>query len=136
LAGLVQANLGLNKLVDAKAILDIIPTDKANDPAALGARAAYDLAVENEDAGEVDELEAKVKSHPEDLNARFELAKALSAHNQRDEAAENLLEIIRRDREWNDEAARKQLVKLFEAAGPTDPFTVNTRKQLSSILFS
>ena len=90
-----------------------------------------DLAV-----GPIADLEAKVAANPLDHQARFDLALALNGKGQRQEAVDNLLEIVRRDRKWNDDGARKQLVQFFEAWGPTDEATVNGRKRLSSILFS
>jgi putative thioredoxin len=84
----------------------------------------------------VDELEGKVAANPLDHQARFDLAVALSANGKRAEAVNNLLDIVRRDRKWNEDGARKQLVQFFEAWGPTDEATVEGRKRLSSILFS
>ena len=86
--------------------------------------------------GPLDELEKKVAANPLDHQARFDLAIALNAADKRAEAADHLLEIVKRDRKWNEDGARKQLVQFFEAWGPTDPATVEGRKRLSSILFS
>jgi putative thioredoxin len=84
----------------------------------------------------VAELEQKVAANPLDHQARFDLATALNAAGKRDEATNHLLEIVRRDRKWNDDGARKQLVQFFEAWGPTDEATIDGRRRLSSILFS
>ncbi len=86
--------------------------------------------------GALGELEARVERDPNDFEARYELASALFAAGEREAAIDELLEIVRRNRAWNEEAARKQLVKFFEAMGPTDPLTVAARRRLSSILFS
>ena len=82
------------------------------------------------------ELEEKVRANPADHQARFDLAIALNANNKREEAAQQLLDIIKRDRKWNDDGARKQLVQFFEAWGFDDPAAVEGRKRLSSVLFS
>ena len=84
--------------------------------------------------GELDE--ARVAADPKDHQARIDLASALFASGKREEAIDHLLDAVRRDREWNEQAARKQLVKFFEAIGLGDPLTVQSRKRLSSILFS
>jgi putative thioredoxin len=81
-------------------------------------------------------LEERVRANPLDHQARFDLALALNAEGKREEAAQHLLEIVRRDRKWNDDGARKQLVQFFEAWGFADPAAVEGRKKLSSILFS
>ena len=82
------------------------------------------------------DLEAKVAANPADHQARFDLAVALNADGKREAAADHLIEIVKRDRKWNDDGARKQLVQFFEAWGPTDEATVSGRRRLSSILFS
>ena len=97
---------------------------------------AGDQAARCQPVGPISELEQKIAADPRNHQARFDLAVALSGKGRRQEAVDNLLEIVRRDRKWNDDGARKQLVQLFEAWGPTDEATVNGRKRLSSILFS
>ena len=95
------------------------------------------LAAEQaKDLGPVTELEQKVAANPLDHQARFDLATALNASDKRAEATHQLLEIVKRDRKWNEEASRKHLVTLFEAMGPTDPRTIAARRKLSSILFA
>jgi len=84
----------------------------------------------------VTELEQKVAANPLDHQARFDLATALNASGKRAEATDQLLEIVKRDRKWNDDAARKQLVQFFDAWGPADQATMDGRKRLSTILFS
>ena len=124
----------------AKQALDVIPADKLKDPAVANevsaARAALDLAESAGAAGSIEELKQKVAANPNDHQARVELATALYAAGNGEAAIDELIECIRRNRTWNEEAARKQLLKLFEAFGPTDPRTVQGRRKLSSVLFS
>ncbi len=136
LAGLSRAHIDAGNLAHAKSTLALIPKDKENDPVVSAARSAIDLAEQAANVGDLAELEAKVAASPLDHQARFDLAIALNGKNQRDAAADHLLEIIRRDRKWNEDGARKQLVQFFEAWGPADASTVEGRKRLSSILFS
>jgi len=105
-------------------------------PAVAAAHAALEVAEQAKSVGPVADLEQKVAANPLDHQARFDLALALNAKGRRQEAVDNLLEIVKRDRKWNDDGARKQLVQFFEAWGPTEEATVNGRKRLSSILFS
>ena len=100
------------------------------------ARAALELAEQATSLGPIAELEQKVAANPLDHQARYDLALALNAKGRRNEALDHLLEIVKRDRKWNDDGARKQLVQLFDAWGPTDEATVNGRRRLSSILFA
>jgi putative thioredoxin len=86
--------------------------------------------------GEVEVLQARLAANEDDHQTRFDLAQALDAEGKREAALDELLEIVRRDRKWNEEAARKQIVTLFEAMGPTDPRTLDARRKLSSLLFS
>jgi putative thioredoxin len=97
--------------------------------AIVNAEAAQDL-------GEIEDLKTRINFDPNDLQAYFDLALALNAKNRREEAANALLEIIRRDRSWNDDGARKQLVKFFEAWGPMDAAAVAARRRLSTLIFS
>ena len=94
------------------------------------------MAEQAKSVGPITELEQKVAANPLDHQARFDLAVALNGKGQRQEALDHLIEIVRRDRKWNDDGARKQLVQFFEAWGPTDEATVSGRRRLSSILFS
>jgi putative thioredoxin len=126
----------LGDLEGARRLLDAAPAAKANDPAILGARAAIELAEQAGSLGDIAELQRTVEADPLDHQARFDLAIALNARNRREEAANHLLEIIRRDRNWNDDGARKQLVQFFEAWGPMDEMTLAGRRRLSSILFA
>ena len=136
LAGLARANLEAGNVEQAKATLAQVPEAKRNDSAVAAARAALEVAEQAATLGPVGELEKKVAANPLDHQARFDLAVALNAANRREEALDHLLEIVRRDRKWNDDGARKQLVQFFEAWGPTDEHTVAGRRRLSSILFA
>jgi putative thioredoxin len=136
LAGLARCYVLTGALEQAKQTLAMVPEAKRDDAAVAAARAALELAEQAKSAGPVDELQNKVDANPLDHQARFDLAVALNAKGKRNEAAEQLLAVVKRDRKWNEDAARKQLVQFFEAWGPTDAATVEGRKRLSSILFS
>lgn len=136
IAALAKLHLDLGDLEGAKRFLAMVPTAKANDPAVAGTRAAIELAEQAESLGDIGELQKRVAADPADHQARFDLALALNARGKREEATEALLEIVRRDRTWNEDAARKQLVQFFEAWGPTDPATLAGRRRLSSLLFA
>ena len=114
-----------------------VPAASANDPAIAGARAQLELAEAGQQAaGQSQELRARVDANPKDFDARLALAQALFAGGEREGAVDQLLEIIRMNRAWNEEAARKELVKLFEAMGPTDPLTLSARRRLSALMFA
>jgi putative thioredoxin len=136
LAGLARAQLATGALDRAKQTLGLVPENKRNESAVAAARAAIELAEQSQSVGPIAELEQKVASDPKDHQARFDLAVALNAKGKRDAAVDHLMEIVKRDRKWNDDGARKQLVQFFEAWGPTDEATVAGRKRLSSVLFS
>ena len=136
LAGLAKCYAVSGAMEQAKQTLAMVPESKRNDPAVKAVQTAIDLAEQAEQLGPVAELEQKVAANPLDHQARFDLATALNAGGNRSEATQQLLEIVRRDRKWNDDGARKQLVQFFEAWGPTDEATVEGRKRLSTILFS
>ena len=136
LAGLARAQVETGALDQAKETLGLVPEAKRNDAAVAAARSALEVAEQAQSVGPVGELEQKVAANPLDHQARFDLAVALNAAGKRQEAADHLLEIVKRDRKWNEDGARKQLVQFFEAWGPTDEATVNGRRKLSSILFS
>jgi putative thioredoxin len=136
LAGLARALVETGNIDEAKHILEQVPESKRNDGAVAAARAAIDVAEQAAQLGPVAELEQKVAANPLDHQARFDLAVALNGNTRRQEALDHLLEIVRRDRKWNDDAARRQLVQFFEAWGPTDEHTVAGRRRLSSILFA
>jgi putative thioredoxin len=136
LAGLARCYVQTGALDQAKQTLDLVPEAKRNEAPVTAARAALDVAEQAKKVGPIDELERKVAANPLDHQARFDLATGLNAAGKRTEAADHLLAIIKRDRKWNDDGARKQLVQFFEAWGPTDEATLDGRKKLSSILFS
>jgi putative thioredoxin len=136
LAGLARSYVRTGAIEQAKQTLALVPEAKSNDAAVAAARAALELAEQAQSVGPVSELEQKVAANPLDHQARFDLAVALNSKSRRQEAVDNLLEIVKRDRKWNDDGARKQLVQFFEAWGPTDEATVNGRKRLSSVLFA
>jgi putative thioredoxin len=136
LAGLARSMVETGSIEQAKQILAQVPEAKRNDSAVAAARAAVEVAEQAAHLGPVAELEQKVAANPLDHQARFDLAIALNGDSRRQEALDQLIEIVRRDRKWNDDAARKQLVQFFEAWGPTDEHTMSGRRRLSSILFA
>ena len=136
LAALAKLHVDIDDLEGAKRFLAMVPEAKAGDPAVAGARAAIELAEQAASLGDLGDLERRVGADPLDHQARFDLALALNARGRREDAVSQLLEIVRRDRTWNEDGARKQLVQLFEAWGPTDDATVTGRRRLSSILFA
>ena len=136
IAALAKLHLDLDDLEGAKRFLAMAPSAKENDPAIVGARAAIELAEQAASLGDTGEFERRLEANPLDHQARFDLALALNAAGRREEAIDALIVIVRRERTWNDEAARKQLVQFFEAWGPTDDMTVLGRRRLSSVLFA
>jgi putative thioredoxin len=136
LAGLARCYVQTGALEQAKQTLDLVPEAKRSEATVAAARAALEVAEQAKLVGPIDELQQRVAGNPLDHQARFDLATALSAGGKHGEAANHLLEIVKRDRKWNEDGARKQLVQFFEAWGPTDEATVDGRKRLSSILFS
>jgi putative thioredoxin len=136
LAGLARCYVIAGSLEQAKQTLAMVPEAKRGDAAVSAVQSMLDLAEQAQAVGPVAELEQKVATDPLDHQSRFDLATALNAKNRRLDAANHLLEIVKRDRKWNEDAARKQLVQFFEAWGPDDDATVESRKRLSTILFS
>ena len=136
LAGLARAYVANDALDQAKETLALVPEAKRNDAAVAAARSALEVAEQAKSVGPLGELEQKVAANPLDHQARFDYAVALNAAGEREKAADHLLDIVKRDRKWNDDGARKQLVQFFEAWGPTDEATVGGRRRLSSILFA
>jgi putative thioredoxin len=134
--GLVRALLAEDKLDEAKNVLGQVPKAIATHADIAAAKAAIDLAEQAANAGPTGPLKEAVARDPADHRSRIDLATALYAGGQHEEAIDHLLDSIKRDRAWNEEEARKQLVKYFEARGPKDPITVAGRRRLSSILFS
>ncbi|WP_316178798.1 MULTISPECIES: thioredoxin [unclassified Bradyrhizobium] len=136
IAGLAKCQVELGAIDEAKQTLAMVPDAKRSDSAVSAVQAAIDLAEQAQSLGPVGELEQKVAANPLDHQARFDLATALNAAGKRKEATDQLLEIVKRDRKWNDDGARKQLVQFFEAWGGADEATIEGRKRLSTILFS
>ncbi len=136
IAGLASCYLKSGDIERAEQTIALVPPDKANVAAVAQVKAAIDLKKMAESAGDTSALLAKVQANPKDHQSRIDLAKAYAAHGKKSEALDQLLESIRMDRKWSEEAARKQLVVLFEAWGPKDEATLEGRRRLSSILFS
>ena len=136
LGGLARAYVETGALDQARQTLAMVPEGKQNDAAVAAARAALELAEQAKTLGPISDLEQKVAANPLDHQARFDLALALNGKGRRADALEQLLAIVKRDRKWNDDGARKQLVQFFDAWGPTDEATIEGRKKLSSILFA
>lgn len=136
IAGLVRCLTAMGDLENAQATLALVPPAKAGDPEVLSAKAALELALNPVDVSEIGVLKAQVEKNPDDFQARLDLAVLLNGAGERAEATDQLIYIIKKMRGWNDEAARKQLVKFFEAWGPKDDFTLAGRRKLSSVLFS
>lgn len=137
IGGLARVYAASGDLERAKQALSMAPPDKLSDPAIAAAQAAIDLAEQS--AGAAAGLaahRAALETNPNDHQARYDLALALVATGEREEAVDELLELFRRDRKWNEEAAKTQLFKLFEAFGPTDPLTLEGRRRLSSMIFA
>ena len=136
LAGLARCYVETGALEQAKQTLAMVPEAKRNESAVAAARAALELAEQAQSVGPLGELEQKVAADPLDHQARFDLAVALNGKGRRMDALDQLIAIVKRDRKWNEDGARKQLVQFFDAWGPTDEATVEGRKRLSSILFA
>jgi len=135
--GLIRSLMALGQEDQARQALAQVPAKLADQADIAGARSALALAEEGRKArGQLQSLEARLAADPADHQARYDLATALNASDEREQAADALLEIIRRKRDWNDDAARLQLLKFFEAWGMDDPATMAARRRLSSILFS
>jgi len=135
-AGLAKFFIAAGEIESAKKVLASVAAGGERDTAIIAAKAALDLAEQAAAVGDSSELEQRIAANPEDHQARFDFAILLNAQNRREEAAAELLTIIKRDRAWNDDGARKQLLQFFDAWGPMDPATVSARKKLSTLLFS
>jgi putative thioredoxin len=136
LAGLARCYVETGALDQARQTLAMIPDSKRGESAVTAAQAALQLAEQSKSLGPLAELEQKVAADPLDHQARFDLALALNGKGRRLDALDNLIAIVKRDRKWNDDAARKELVQFFDAWGPADEATIEGRKRLSSILFA
>jgi putative thioredoxin len=136
LAGLAKTYAATGAIEQAKKTLAMVPESKRGEAAVKAVQASIDLAEQARSLGPLAELEQKVAANPLDHQARFDLATALNAAGKRIEATNQLLEIVKRDRKWNEDGARRQLVQFFDAWGPNDEATVEGRKRLSTILFA
>ncbi len=139
LGGALKAYLATGQDDLAKQVLDNLPDQMKKAPEVASVQATLDLKAQSaEVSGGADfaDLEAKVAADPKDMQSRLDLAVARYGAGERERAMDDLLEMVRADRKWNEEAARKQLVKFFEALGPADPLTIQGRRKLSSILFA
>lgn len=137
IAGLARCYLKSGDLPRAEQTLALIPPDKQASSQVASVKAAIDLAKRGAgSASDLAGLEGKIAANPADHQSRIDLAMALAARGDKEKAVEQLLESFRRDKNWNEQAARKQLVQLFEAWGPKDPATVDGRRRLSSLMFS
>jgi putative thioredoxin len=134
--GLARSLLANNQLDQARQTLAMLPGSSAGDPAVAALRAQLDLAAETAKLGDAASLERRIAADPADHQARFDLALLLNAQGDRVGATDRLLEIMRKDRSWSEEKARKQLLQFFEAWGPTDEATLAGRRKLSSMLFA
>jgi putative thioredoxin len=137
IAGLSRAMIDRGEFDQAREVLARATGDLARHAEVAAARSALDLAEQGQKAmGESGKLRERLVQDPDDHAARLELATALFGAGQREEAIDELLTLYKRDREWDEQAARKQLVKFFEVMGPTDPLTLSARRRLSSLMFS
>jgi len=136
IVGLAKCHVQAGNMDQAKAMLAKVPAKEKTSAEVVAVQAAIDLAEQAKSAGPVGDLKAKAAADPKDFQARLDLALAYWAGGQRQEAIDELLAMIKTDRNWNEGAARAQLLKFFEALGFTDPIAVDGRKRLSTILFS
>ena len=137
LAGLARALIARGELAKAQQLLDGAPKEIAKHADIAAARAALELAEQAQKAkGSLGELRARIERNPDDHAARLELATALFGAGERESAIDELLTLFKRDRNWDEQAARRQLLKFFEVMGPTDPLTLSARRRLSSLMFS
>ncbi len=137
LGGLARALVARGDLAKARQTLGRVAKEQQNHAEVAAARSALELSEQAQKAmGSADKLRARIAANADDHEARFELATALFGAGRREEAIDELLVLFKRDREWNEQAARKQLLKFFEAMGASDPLTVSARRRLSSLMFS
>jgi putative thioredoxin len=137
LAGNIRAMIARGDLGKARQALDRVPKESATHAEITAARSALELAEQAQKAmGSVGKLRARLEANADDHEARLELATALFGAGERENAIDELLTLFKRDRNWDEQAARRQLVKFFEVMGPTDPLTLSARRRLSSLMFS
>jgi len=135
-AGMIRCLVATGDLRQARQAVDRLPPELVGNGEVAAAVSALELAEQAGGAGDVDAFRQRLEAHPDDHQARLDLAMALYAGGRSEAAIEELLELVRRDRAWNDDAGRRQLVKIFDALGPTHPLTAAGRRRLSSVLFS
>ena len=136
ISGLAKSFLALGEMERARSVFDTLPEEALKEQDVVALKASLELAEQSADLGDLADLQAKLDANPEDNQAQFDLAVALNGENKREEAVDHLIAVIKRDREWDDDGARKQLLQFFESWGVMDPASVYGRRQLSSILFS
>ncbi|GJD47621.1 Chaperedoxin [Methylobacterium crusticola] len=136
IAALAKLVLDRGDTDGARRFLEAAPPEAAKDPALAAVRAAIELAEQAAALGDLGALQRQVEADPADHQARFDLALGLNGKGRQQEAIDHLIEIVRRDRTWNDDGARKQLLQFFEAWGPMDPMTIRGRRKLSALMFS
>jgi putative thioredoxin len=137
IAGLVRCSIATGDLAGAKEMLEGVTPELLKNPAITSAVSQLELAEAGQKAsGQTQQLQARIDANPKDFEARYDLAVAQFAAGEREAAIDQLLEIFKANKAWNEEAARKQLVKFFEAMGPADPMTLAGRRKLSSLMFS
>jgi len=134
--GMARALIGLGRMGEARELLDQLPEDAADNADVATAQASLDLAAQSEAVGDLSELEATVAADPKNHHARFDLAVGLFGAGQREAAIDHLVESMKIDRTWNEEAARQQLIQFFETMNPTDEMTLAGRRKMSAVLFS
>ena len=134
--GLIKCHIAVGDLDQAEAILNGIPLEISQSPEIEAVHAQIELAKQARDAGPINELSLLVEKNPDDNDARFKLAQALHGAGQVDDAVDQLLELFKRDREWNDGAAKAQLFTIFEALEPNNEIVLNGRRKLSSLIFA
>jgi putative thioredoxin len=136
LAGVIRSTIALGDKDTARQIIESLPAEFTSKGEVAAAISAFELSEQTEGVGDVAELQAKVEAAPDDQQARLDYAIALFGSTNNEDAIDQLIEMIRRNRAWNDDAARKQLLKIFEALGPTHELVASGRRLLSSVLFS
>lgn len=134
--GLIKCHIAVGDLDQAEAILNGIPLEISQSPEIEAVHAQIELAKQARDAGPINELALLVEKNPDDNDARFKLAQALHGAGQVEDAVDQLLELFKRDREWNDGAAKAQLFTIFEALEPNNEIVLNGRRKLSSLIFA
>lgn len=136
IAGLARCYAASKDFERARETLALAPADKADDPLVVQVRSMIELSETTGSTGDAQALATTLAANPDDHQTRMDYALALIGGGQNEEAVEQLLDLFRRDREWNDGAARDQLFKVFEALGPADPLTLKGRRRLSSLMFA